>query len=188
MSSLPSPEATPAESNAHARPETLAFQPLAQRPYYSEDPRLRSVALATVLSLMPGLGQVYLGYIQQGFINILVVASLIALLAADAGALTPLLVLFLVFFWLYNIIDANRRTILLNQRVLGLAPGELPEDVAANLRGSVFGGLALILGGIISLAHLRFGLSLAWIQQWWPVAVIGLGIYLVWKAVKSPKE
>lgn len=188
MSSLPSPDSAAPESIANAKPEAAALLPTAQRPYYPEDPRLRSTALATVLSLMPGLGQVYLGYVQQGFLNIMVVASLIALLASDAGALTPLLALFLAFFWLYNMIDANRRAILLNQRLLGLAPGELPEDITPSLRGSIFGGLALILGGLVALAHVRFGLSLAWVQHWWPMAIIGLGIYLVWKAVKSPNE
>jgi hypothetical protein len=186
-SALSSLDPAAPEASANARPEAAAFPPPAQRPYYPEDPRLRSVALATVLSLMPGLGQVYLGYIQQGFLNILVVASLIALLAGDAGALTPLLGLFLAFFWLYNLVDANRRAILLNQRLLGLAPGELPEDLAPSLRGSIFGGLALIVAGLLSLAHVRFGLSLAWLHQWWPLAIIGLGIYLVWKAMTSPK-
>jgi hypothetical protein len=35
------------------------------------------------------------------------------------------------------------------------------------------------------LAHLRFGLSMAWVERWWPVALVGLGIHLVWKAVKA---
>lgn len=154
---------------------------------YQEDPRLRSVALATLLSLMPGLGQVYLGYIQQGFINALVVASLITLLTVDAGIFTPLLALFMAFFWLYNIVDANRRALLLNQRILGLAPGELPEDIGPAFQGSVLGGLTLIVGGVLALAHLRFGFSLAWVQHWWPLALIGLGVHLVWKAVKAPR-
>lgn len=187
MSSLPSPDSTNPESSPITKPEAAAFLPTAQRPYYPEDPRLRSATLATLLSLMPGLGQVYLGYVQQGFVNILVVASLVAILSSNIGGLEPLLGLFLAFFWLYNIIDANRRAILLNQRILGLVPGELPEDLAPNLRGSIFGGLVLILGGLVALAHVRFGLSLAWLHQWWPLAIIGLGIYLVWKAMSSPK-
>jgi hypothetical protein len=180
----PSPSA---ETSPGLEKEPGSFQTMVARTVYQEDPRLRSAALATLLSLMPGLGQVYLGYIQQGFVNILVIASLIALLASDAGALTPLLAIFMAFFWLYNLVDANRRAILLNQRILGLAPGELPEDLSPALQGSIFGGLALIVGGILALAHVRFGLSLAWVERWWPLVLIGLGIYLVWKAVKTAR-
>jgi TM2 domain-containing membrane protein YozV len=180
--------AAPIDPNTTTGQEPGSFQTMVARTVYQEDPRLRSATLATLLSLMPGLGQVYLGYIQQGFINALVVASIIALLASDAGALTPLLALFMAFFWLYNIVDANRRAILLNQRVLGLAPGELPEDISPALQGSVFGGLVLIVGGVLALAHVRFGLSMAWVERWWPMALIGLGIYLVWKAVKQSRN
>ena len=178
----------PADPDQGTGAEPSAFQTRVARTVYQEDPRFRSATLATLLSLMPGLGQVYLGYIQQGFVNILVVASLITLLASDAGALTPLLAMFLAFFWLYNIVDANRRALLMNQRTLGLAPGEVPEDLSPALRGSVFGGLTLIAGGALALAHIRFGLPMAWLGQWWPVALIGLGIYLVWKAVKTPER
>lgn len=179
---------TAATQTADPTAEPAAIQTMVARTVYQEDPRLRSATLATLLSLMPGLGQVYLGYIQQGFVNVLVVGSIIALLAADAGALTPLLGIFLAFFWLYNVVDANRRALLLNQRILGLAPGELPEDISPALQGSVFGGLALIVGGLLALARVRFGFSLAWVERWWPVAVIGLGIYLVWKAVKASRD
>jgi TM2 domain-containing membrane protein YozV len=169
-------------------PDPASFQTRATRAFYQEDPRLRSVVLATLLSLVPGLGQVYLGYVQQGFINALLIASLITLLTVDAGAFTPLLALFMVFYWLYNILDANRRALLLNQRTLGLAPGELPEDISPALRGSVFGGLTLIAVGLLALAHVRFGYSLAWVQHWWPLAIIGLGVHLVWKAVKASRS
>lgn len=183
----PLPPATPTDPHPGTGQEPGSFQTMA-RTVYQEDPRLRSATLATLLSLMPGLGQVYLGYIQQGFVNVLVAGSTIAILNRHAGALEPLLGMFLAFFWLYNIVDANRRAVLLNQRILGLAPGALPEDVSPALRGSVLGGLALIAGGVLALANIRFGLSMAWVERWWPVAIIGLGIYLVWKAVKASRD
>ncbi|MDP1830420.1 MAG: hypothetical protein Q8K67_00030 [Geothrix sp.] len=184
----PVPFTPPADPQHPTGQEPGSFQAMVARTVYQEDPRLRSTALATLLSLMPGLGQVYLGYTQQGFINVLVVGSLFAILARNIGALEPLLALFLAFFWLYNIVDANRRAVLLNQRILGLAPGALPEDVRPALRGSVLGGLALIVGGVLALANIRFGLSLAWVERWWPAALIGFGVYLVWKAVKASRE
>jgi TM2 domain-containing membrane protein YozV len=46
------------------------------------DPRRKSPLFATFLSAMPGLGQVYVGYYQRGFINAVVVGTLIALLTS----------------------------------------------------------------------------------------------------------
>ena len=92
------------------------------------DPRRKSPLFATFLSAMPGLGQVYVGYYQRGFIHAIVVSTLIALLAADLGPLTPLASLFLAFFWLYNIVDAGRRALLYNEALAGRTGIELPED------------------------------------------------------------
>ena len=172
-------------------PESASSYPPVRPPVpprtFQVDPRLKSPILATLLSLMPGLGQAYLGYVQLGFVNALVIFSLITLLANDAGAMTPLVALFMSFYWLFNVVDANRRAILLNQKIQGLAPGELPEDLGPGIRGSVAGGLVLIVAGVLGLAHLRFGLSLAWVKDWWPAALILGGIYLVWKAVRKPQ-
>ncbi|MBM3791394.1 MAG: hypothetical protein FJW35_13755 [Acidobacteria bacterium] len=154
--------------------------------YSAEDSRRKLPILAGVLSLMPGLGQIYVGYYPQGFINVLVVGSLIALLNRGVGAFEPLCGIFLAFFWLHNVVDAWRRATLYNLALAGLGPGELPEAVSIpKSRGSLAGGAALILLGAILLAHTRFGLPVEWIEQWWPVAFILLGAYLVYKAVQD---
>ena len=46
----------------------------------ANDPLRRSPFLATVLSIVPGLGQVYIGYYQLGFIHAIVVAAVVLLL------------------------------------------------------------------------------------------------------------
>src|SRR5512135_301327 len=64
-----------------------------------DDPRRKSPALAFILSGMPGLGQVYVGYYQQGFAHVLVVTTLILLLASRSiHALAPAFGFFLAFF------------------------------------------------------------------------------------------
>jgi len=148
------------------------------------DPRQKSPFLAGLLSLVPGLGQVYLGYYQRGFVHALVVAALMSLLAAeDLGGLTPLAVVFMVFFWLYNVIDAARRAALYNQALVGMAEIELPEDFRMpSFRGTVLGGVLIAAAGVVLLLHTRFGYSLDWIEDWWPAALIAFGAYLVFKA------
>ena len=172
--------------------ETLPPQAAAQLPPAAQpaspylsilDSRRKSPALACFLSAMPGLGQVYVGYYQRGFVHAAVVGTLIALLSSRLEELTPLLALFLTFFWLYNIIDAGRRAALYNEVLAGRTGIELPADLMLpGLGGSTVGGVVVALVGILLLAHTAFGMSLAWLKEWWPVAVILFGGYLFLKA------
>lgn len=156
----------------------------------ADDPRRRSPALACMLSAMPGLGHVYLGYIRLGFVHAIVIATILTLMAAEAlGPLITMASVFLAFFWLYGIIDAGRRATLINQALLGRLDLELPETVGEpGLRGSIPGGVAIIGVGVLLLSNTLFGVSLVWIEDWWPAAVIGFGLYLVYQAVRDRRE
>ena len=58
----------------------------------------KSPFIACALSLLPGLGQVYVGYYKLGFIHNVVFASTIMLLTTDLpDAMYPLLGIFLAF-------------------------------------------------------------------------------------------
>jgi hypothetical protein len=149
-----------------------------------DDPLRRSPFLATILSFMPGVGQIYVGYYQLGFVHAIVFAGILALLASgDLGPLIPLLSVFLGFFWLYNVVDAGRRATLVNEALAGRGRFELPEDFTApGLRGTVLGGSILVGVGLLILFRTLFGVSLAWIEDWWPIAIIAFGGYLIFKA------
>jgi len=181
---------TPSDSQPQEMGTPLPQAPHTYRPEYSRpDPRLKSPVIATLLSLMPGLGQVYLGYYGLGFLNIVVVASIIAILEAGAGSLEPLLGFFLAFFILYNLVDAGRRAVLLNQAITRMESIPLPQGFGAmSIQARVLSGLGLIAAGLLAIAHLRFGLPMAWLQTWWPAGLVIAGIYLVWKAVAERKE
>ncbi len=150
------------------------------------DPRRRSPVLAGFLSIMPGLGQVYLGYYSRGFVHTIVVGSIITLLASSAlgdGAV-PLLALFMAFFWLYNIIDASRRAALINLSLEGLGSIDLPnEDSFAAIRGSIGAGIGLIVLGGVFLSNTLFDLPLDWMEHWWPIAPILVGAYLLARGI-----
>jgi TM2 domain-containing membrane protein YozV len=144
----------------------------------------KSPVLASFLSLMPGLGQVYVGYYRRGFIHAAVIASIITLLASDIGPLTPLFALFMAFFWLYNIIDAGRRAGFYNHAMAGGETMDMPSDFPTpGMGGSIIGGLILIGAGGIFLSHTVWGISLTWMEDWWPAGLILFGVYLLGKAI-----
>ena len=144
----------------------------------------RSPALAAWLSLMPGLGQVYVGYIQQGFINLAIFAGCIAVLSShNLNALKPPVGIGMAFFILYNIIDANRRALHYNRVSAGLGAENLPEDFKMpTSRGSLFGGVVLIAIGILFLLDLNFDIPLDWLENWWPLILVLIGARLVWQS------
>jgi hypothetical protein len=153
-----------------------------RRDVYVDDPRRKSVLLASALAIMPGLGQIYVGYYQQGFTNIIAICGIIAVTALGPEDVAPIFGLFLAFFWLYNIVDAGRRASLYNQALAGLRPMDLPEDTKApTWRGSLGGGILLIVAGLVLFLHTRFGVPLEWLREWWPLALVGVGAWLVYE-------
>lgn len=165
---------------ATSRPPAYA-PPLAARGIH--DPRRKSPIVAGLLSFVPGLGQVYVGYYARGFIHALVIGSIISILSSRLfveGGPIPLFALFMVFFWLYNVIDAARKASLVNLALDGVGTMDLPQDFPTpGLRGSIAVGLLLIVGGSIFLSNTLFDISLRWLEDWWPAAGILLGIYLL---------
>ncbi len=172
------------QSVGAAKPSPYELPPSA-RQGFMQDPRLKSPAVAAVLSLMPGLGQAYLGYTRLGFIHAGTTAFLIALLAPSRlGVLEPFFVVALVFLYFYNLVDAYRRALLLNEALLRMETPDLPDGLGAlSFQARIGLGLGLILLGGGVFLRTRFGISFAWLADWWPVGVLSLGVYLVVRAL-----
>ena len=153
-----------------------------RRDRFVDDPRKKSVMLAMLLSVMPGLGQVYVGYYDLAFRNILVICGLIAILASGAAhRLEPVVGLFMAFYWLHNIVDAGRRASFYNQALAGLRPMDLPEDgKAPQPIGSFAGGVLLVAVGVTLFLNTMFDVPLDWLAQWWPLALVGAGAWLIY--------
>lgn len=161
---------------------------------FGEDPRRKSPLLALILSAMPGLGQVYVGYYNQAFVNMLVCGGTIFLLSVSdrhyaLSSLQPFLGFFLAFYWLYNMLDAYRRAAFYNQALAGLGPVDFPEDMKLpKTQGSLAGGIALIAVGLLLFANTALGMSLDWVEQWWPMGLVLLGAYLVYGSVTAKRQ
>jgi hypothetical protein len=154
------------------------------------DPRCKSPVLAGVLSgLIPGLGHVYLGYTQRGFVHALIFAGVIAMLSSgNARHMEPLFGIFLGFFWFYNIIDAVRRAHFINHALAGMGPVELPRDMQMpSIGGSIFGGVLITFVGLVFLLRTRFDVDLDWLVDWWPAFIVAFGLYLIYKSMRGRK-
>ncbi|MEW5981368.1 MAG: hypothetical protein AB1806_03240 [Acidobacteriota bacterium] len=149
---------------------------------YVNDPRRKSVLWACLLSALPGLGQVYVGYYHVGFRNILVIAFMLVLANSRLpDHIEPAVVMFMAFFWLHNVVDAGRRASLYNQALDGLRPMDLPEDMKQPPQfGSFAWGVGLVVVGLVFFSNTMFGLSLEWVGRIWPLALIGIGGWLIY--------
>jgi TM2 domain-containing membrane protein YozV len=151
--------------------------------------RRKKPALAGILSLMPGLGQIYVGYYRRGFIHAIAVASTITILASEsAGKLEPFFGFLISFLWLYTVIDAVRLAHLYNDALAGLGPEDLRRElVLVGRRGSLVGGALIALVSLVILLHTRFGMPLDWVEDWWPIFPLGFGVYLLVQGIRDRK-
>ena len=183
----PAARATPAPSRRAAAQTRYAAPPGATPGLQPKSP-----AVAGLLSLMPGAGQIYVGYYKIGFIHNVVFGTTIAFLAAGGGpfpALVPAMAIFLSFFVIYNIVDASRRANLYNLALDGGEGIDLPNmdmDISLPSLGSSMGGaVILIVLGVVLLSNTLLGIPLDWLAAWWPVIPLGLGVHLLVKALKE---
>jgi hypothetical protein len=152
------------------------------------DPRRKHPLLAIVLSLMPGLGQVYVGYYRQGITLVLITGTLLTMTTAPFGLheFAPLFVMLTMFTWLYSAVDAGRRASLYNQALAGLRPMDLPENQPApEWHGSLVGGGCLAAFGFLLFLHTAFDLPMHWVTRWWPLALVFVGAWLVYASLHS---
>jgi len=192
MPIAPAPYVPPTPRAPHtpsAPPATAAAPfPVDRRDRFVDDPRHKSVMLAVILAAMPGLGHVYVGYYRDAFRNIAVVCGIAMGLSTGMfrHQLEPPVVLFLIFFLLFNLVDAGRRASLYNQALVGLRPMDLPDDLKpVPAQGSLVGGVLLIAIGLLFLTNTLFNVPIEWLSRWWPAGFIAGGAWLVyedWKA------
>ncbi len=127
-----------------------------------------------------GIGQIYNRQIQKGLIFLIVFAGLVTMQTTGEGQ--PFLGIILGGFYIYQIIEAvqtsksiNRR-FLLGEEEVEKEEEEFPETLKA---GSIFwGAVLIILGAILLLANFEV-ISYDTVFDFWPVAVIVIGVKLV---------
>jgi hypothetical protein len=167
--------------NRPARAAAGMWEPTQRQAF---DPRRKSPVLATAISIIPGIGQIYIGYYVRGFLTAAVFLVLVMVSAETRSDLGPALAMAAVFVWVFNLIDAGRMAALYNHAAAGSDTIEMPSDLKLpKLGGSIMGGVLLLLFGGIALSNTAFGYPLDWLERWWPVFPAALGLYLLARGV-----
>jgi hypothetical protein len=135
----------------------------------------KNLLVAGILSLLPGMGNIYNGLYIRGITFFLVVSGLMSLASRDEE-----FVFAIVFVWFFNIVDAVRQASLINYGYahdLGLI--DLPAKPKAG-QGGLFLGVMLIAIGFFALLDRVFDVDLRWLIDAWPALLILIGGWLVW--------
>ncbi|MBU0743587.1 hypothetical protein KKA85_13030 [bacterium] len=150
----------------------------------------KSQAFAIILSVfLPSMGHVYVGFYKQAFTIILVIASLVMMLASGtASGMEPLLGMLTGFVYFYQIFDAGRRASVYNSVLETGQAGMSAENIDLPETNPFVGGVILVLVGSLALLHTLLGLSMAWLKDWWPIFMIGIGVWLINKGRKERLE
>jgi hypothetical protein len=143
-----------------------------------------SPGLAAVLGFIPGLGAVYNGEYMKALIQVLIFGGLIAVhnserMSGDMHGLSMAFIhVALACFYFYMPVDAYR--VAKARRAGQPAPaGPLPETVPGG--GKPIGAFVLIFLGVMFLLA-NFGLlNDDWLAKVWPLGLIALGGWTLWR-------
>jgi hypothetical protein len=120
---------------------------------------------------------------MAGFVNIAVIGALISVL--EGGTVRggePFFAMFLLFFWIFNIVDAVRKAQVYNLRVQGGDDMPVPTD------SPLVGGVILTIIGLLLTLQITFNMRLDWLEEAWPLFVLGAGLFLVYRYFRVRDE
>ena len=148
-----------------------------------------SPGLAFLLGLIPGVGAIYNGQYVKGLIHVIVLGVLISIVSTDeaAGGLEPLFGMMIAAWVFYMAFEAYHTA---KKRQLGLPVDEFSSIIPRRGEAAKFplAPVVLIAFGLLFLLNnldiLRFGQLL----RYWPIALIALGVYLLYERLAASER
>jgi hypothetical protein len=142
----------------------------------------RSPAAATMLGFVPGLGAVYNGEYTKALIHVCTFIAFCGILkATNSDVVGTVFGLGLAAFIIYMAVDANRVA------KANLVSSVRPDADALTFKARTIGPFVLIGIGVIFLLQNFHAFELDnLIDRWWPLLLIGVGGFLVWR--RSEKQ
>jgi len=149
-------------------------------------------AVALLLGFIPGLGAVYNGEYVKALIHLVIWGGLFAMgLNESAGDATPIIWVIFGLFPLYMAIDAYRTAKMRQSGVSVPAAVDAFTDVAPGTPAAAPGsfrptGAIFLIGLGVLFLLINFGvLEGEWFRRGWPLILIGLGVWLIWKRTQG---
>jgi TM2 domain-containing membrane protein YozV len=139
----------------------------------------KSPILALVLSLFPGIGQIYNGQPAKALAFFFGWVGSIYL-TAEAN---PFFAFLIAFTYLYNLVDAWRSASAINARYAG-GYGVAEEDAAES---PAWGAVLMGVGALLLLNNLGW-LRLAAMQRYWPLVLIAAGGAFLYGSVQRARR
>jgi TM2 domain-containing membrane protein YozV len=123
--------------------------------------------VAVLLSLCPGLGQVYNGQPAKALVFFFLFVGCIY----AANEIHPMPFVFGIFFtYLWNLVDAYKSASAISSRASGR--GEVEEE---GFESPAWGATLIAFGMLLLLNNLGW-LRLAALQRWWPILLVAAGV------------
>ncbi|KAA0256671.1 hypothetical protein FBQ97_11955 [Acidobacteria bacterium ACD] len=143
----------------------------------------KSPGAAGALSVLPGLGHVYLGLYQRAVLFFLVWVVAMSIAERAHGPIG----IVVAFWWFFVLIDAVRQANAIN---LSGAPESniVSDELKTKIPGSLGFGVFLILVGLFFLIDRFVTIDLSFLWDWWPLLVIGFGGWQVFTYFKAKQE
>jgi TM2 domain-containing membrane protein YozV len=186
-------EHLPADFAYAAPPFTPPPDPTSN-PYFQAPPPGAGVqtspGLAFILGLIPGVGAIYNGQYFKGFIHVAILGLLISVASSAhmSGAMEPFVALLIGVWAIYMPFEAYHTA---RKRQMGICIDEwsslLPRGSAGGRGANLpVGPVMLIVIGVLFLLDNLGLLPLADVLRYWPLLLIGLGVYLLYARMSGP--
>jgi hypothetical protein len=170
------------QGRAHA--PTQPALPAAPPAYYAPPPPpakgLRSPLIALALSAFPGAGQIYNGQLAKA---LFVFCAFVGTIFATVEEGFPFF-FGIPFVYFFNLIDAYRSAVLLNERADGQA--RVVEE-STDLESPLWGASLAVLGLLILLNNFGW-LRFSAVARFWPLVLVVTGVAFIYKAANRKKD
>jgi hypothetical protein len=188
------PPAPPQAPSPYTAPEATSYRTPEATPYTA--PQLTtsqpatdagsSPGLAFLLGFIPGVGAIYNGQYVKGLIHVVVMGILISIVSSDeaSGNMQPLFGMLIAVWVFYMAFEAYHTA---KRRQLGQPVDEFSSLVPRKGQPTRFplAPTVLIAVGLLFLLHNLDILRIGQIIRYWPVALICLGVYMLFERLSG---
>ena len=169
-----------------AQPAQQMLPPMPPRPGASSMPPTSGVSpgLAFILGWIPGVGAIYNGQYAKGLVHALVFGMLVTILDHGGGGMEPIFGIATGAFVFYMAFEAYHTA---KRRMLGIPVDEFSSLVQYDPHSGrlpVGPVVLIVLGMFFLLANFDL-IRVDQIIRFWPVGLIGFGVYMLMGRMKS---